>query len=115
LSEPLGFRGFDREPKLQMPKSPASTERSRLTAKRNAKGRTGKEDQNVAVQYLLVKYSDQRTVLADGDKVGITNHTMILPADEYTITLEGSGYSPASQDVVLTATSIMRPMVLVFQ
>ncbi len=69
----------------------------------------------MSIEYLFVKYSGQRTVLADGDPVGITNHTMILPADEYTITLDGEGYTPASQDVVLAGTSVMRPVVLVFQ
>jgi hypothetical protein len=79
------------------------------------KKRSDTEEPSVSIEYLLVKYSDQRAVLADGDKVGITNHTMILPANEYSITLEGAGYAPASQDVVLAGTSVMRPMVLVFQ
>jgi hypothetical protein len=69
----------------------------------------------VSIEYLLVKAADQRSVLADGEKVGVTNHIMMLPADEYTITLEGSGYTPAQQDVVLAGTSVIRPAVLVFQ
>ena len=70
---------------------------------------------NVSIEYLIVKFNDQRAVLADGDKVGTTNQTLNLPADEYSITLEGSGYSPAVQDVVLAGTSVARPMVIVFE
>jgi hypothetical protein len=66
------------------------------------------------MEFLLVTYSDQVTVLADGDKVGITNHTMILPANEYSITLDLQGKSPAPQDIVLAGTSVMRPKVVVF-
>jgi archaellum component FlaF (FlaF/FlaG flagellin family) len=68
----------------------------------------------MSVQYLLVKFTEQRAILADGELVGITNHTLMLPADEYTITIDGGGYTPASQDVVLAGTSLVRPMVIVF-
>src|SRR5438105_4374360 len=68
----------------------------------------------MAIEYLLVTYPDQRSVLADGAAVGITNHTLMLPSDEYVITLDGSGYKPASQDIVLSGTSIVKPMVIAF-
>ena len=68
----------------------------------------------MSVEYLLVVYKEDRDVLADGDRVGITNHTILLAPDEYTITLSGDGYKPASADVVLAGTSIMRPKVVVF-
>jgi len=68
----------------------------------------------MSVEYLLVVYKQDRDVLADGDRVGITNHTILLAPDEYTITLGGDGYAPASADVVLAGTSIMRPKVVVF-
>jgi hypothetical protein len=68
----------------------------------------------MSIQYLLVKFSEQRMVLADGDQVGVTNHTLMLPADEYTMTLDGGGYAPPSQDIVLAGTSLVRPMVIVF-
>jgi hypothetical protein len=44
----------------------------------------------MAIQYLLVTYPEQRAVLADGTGVGFTNHTLMLPADEYVITLDRS-------------------------
>ena len=68
----------------------------------------------MAIQYLLVTYPDQRAVLADGAGVGFTNHTLMLPSDEYIITLDGGGYQPPSQDVVLTGTSVVKPMVISF-
>jgi hypothetical protein len=39
---------------------------------------------------------------------------MMLPGDEYKVTLDGSGYSPASKDVVLAGTSLVRPLVVAF-
>ena len=68
----------------------------------------------MSIQYLLVNFTGDRTVLANGLSVGVTNHTLMLPSDEYTITLSGSGYSPASQDAVLTGTSIIKPLILSF-
>ena len=68
----------------------------------------------MTVEYLLVVYKEDRDVLADDNRVGVTNHTLMLPADEYIITLSGDGYAPPSQDVVLAGTSIMRPKVVTF-
>jgi hypothetical protein len=72
------------------------------------------KDRTMSVEYLLVTYKDDRDVLADGDRVGVTNHTILLPADEYVISLSGDGYAPPSQDVVVAGTSIMRPVVVAF-
>jgi hypothetical protein len=68
----------------------------------------------MAIEYLLVSYPDQRAVLADGDGVGFTNHTLMLPADEYVITLDGDGYQPNRSDIVLAGTSIVRPLIIAF-
>jgi hypothetical protein len=68
----------------------------------------------MSIEYLLVFYNGDRDVLADGERVGVTNHTILLAPDEYLITLGGNGYTPPSADVVLAGTSIMRPKVVVF-
>jgi hypothetical protein len=68
----------------------------------------------MAIEYLLVTYPEARAVLADGVEVGSTNHTLLLPCDEYEITLAGGGYTPASQDIVLSDTSEVKPMVVPF-
>src|SRR4029453_17370902 len=69
---------------------------------------------DMAIEYLLVTYPEERAVLADGHRVGFTNHTFMLPTDEYLITLEGSGYAPPKQDVPLSGTSLVKPMVISF-
>jgi hypothetical protein len=68
----------------------------------------------MAIEYLLVTYPQQRAVLADGNGVGFTNHTLMLPTDEYLITLEGGGYDPPNQDIALSGTSLVKPMVISF-
>ena len=68
----------------------------------------------MAIEYLLVTYPEQRAVLADGNGVGFTNHTLMLPTDEYLITLEGDGYAPPNQDIALAGTSLVKPMVISF-
>jgi hypothetical protein len=68
----------------------------------------------MAIEYLLVTYPEQRAVLADGNGVGFTNHILMLPTDEYLITLDGSGYQPPSQDIALSGTSLVKPLVISF-
>jgi hypothetical protein len=68
----------------------------------------------MSIQYLLVTYPEQRNVFANGAGVGVTNHTLLLPSGEYIITLDGEGYEPASQDIALVGTSIVRPFVSAF-
>jgi hypothetical protein len=68
----------------------------------------------MAIQFLLVTFPEQRSVLADGAAVGVANHILMLPADEYQISLDGGGYAPASQDIALDGTSMVRPLVIAF-
>jgi PEGA domain len=69
----------------------------------------------MSIEYLLVNYVDERDVLADGNKVGVTNHTIMLPTNEYDISLSGDGYAPASQDVVVAGTTVAQPKIVTFQ
>ena len=68
----------------------------------------------MAIQFLLVTFPEERAVLADGAGAGFTNHILMLPSDEYEITLGGNATVPASQDVVLTGTSMVKPLVVAF-
>ena len=68
----------------------------------------------MSIQYLLVSFPDQCNVLADGSAVGVTNHVLMLPADEYQITLSSSSYFPSSQDIALVGTSLVKPLVVAF-
>jgi PEGA domain len=91
-------------------RSPGGASKSR----RNNPSARSTKGNLMAIQYLLVIFPDQRAVLADEEGVGFTNHTLMLPADEYVITLAGEGYQPAQQDVVLSGTSIVKPKVIFF-
>jgi hypothetical protein len=68
----------------------------------------------MSIQFLLVTCTDKRAVLADGSGVGFTNHTLMLPADEYVITLDTPGYDPPSFAIALTGTSLVKPMAITF-
>lgn len=68
----------------------------------------------MAIEFLLVTFPEQRSVLADGAGVGFTNHILMLPGDEYEITIDGSGYVPASQVIALAGTSMVKPLVIGF-
>src|SRR5438093_12667847 len=84
------------------------------TASRRSGPSPQSEGGEMAIEYLLVTYPEQRAVLADGNGVGFTNHTLMLPTDEYLIRLEGDGYDPPSQDIALSGTSLVKPMVIPF-
>ena len=68
----------------------------------------------MAIEFLLVTFPEERAVLADGARVGFTNHTLMLPTGEYEIALEGDACRPKSRDVALTGTSVVKPMVISF-
>ena len=67
------------------------------------------------MEFLLVTFTESRVVLADGVPVGVTNHTLMLPPNEYSIRLKGKkNYAPASEDIDLSGTSVMQPLVVHF-
>jgi hypothetical protein len=66
-------------------------------------------------EFLLVTYPTSRVVKANDVPVGDTNETLGLPADFYTITLDGDDdYTPSSTDVVLAGTGEGQPRVVRF-
>lgn len=70
----------------------------------------------MAQEFLLVSFTGGvRRVLANGDDVGQTGAVLRLDADEYEITLSGSGYAPASRDIVLSDTTVDQPMKVQFR
>jgi len=68
----------------------------------------------MAIEFLLVTFPEERAVLADGARVGFTNHTLMIPTGEYEITLEGGGCRPNSRDVALNGTSVVKPLAISF-
>ena len=67
-------------------------------------------------QFLIVKFDQtpERTVLANGHPVGVTNHMMLLSSGIYDITLSGTGYTPTHQKITLTNTTAHRPKIVIF-
>jgi len=68
----------------------------------------------MAMEFLRVTFPETRDVLAGGDPVGVTNQTLMIPADSYEISLSGSGFAPASRTVVVSGTTPDRPLVVAF-
>lgn len=66
------------------------------------------------IEFLHVSFPGDAVVMANDKRVGVTNHTLMLPADEYKIVLKDMKTTPVAQDVVLTGTSIVRPKVISF-
>jgi hypothetical protein len=69
----------------------------------------------MAIEYLRVIYPARRQVKANDVLVGDTNVKLRLPADAYTITLDGlQDYDPPSVDILLGGTGPGTPMVVRF-
>jgi hypothetical protein len=69
----------------------------------------------MAIEYLRVTYPLSRQVRANDVPVGDTNVRLRLPADVYSITLDGpSDYEPPSVDIVLGGTTPKNPKVVAF-
>jgi hypothetical protein len=66
-------------------------------------------------QYINVTFSEARTVLSGGNPVGPTNEDLTINAGTHTFTLDGAqDYLPVSQQIVVTGTSPVTPMSIVF-
>ncbi len=68
----------------------------------------------MSLEYLIVSFKENRTVLADGTAVGVTNHTLMLPPGSYDITLDGAPTTPPDVQANLLNTSIVRPLIVAF-
>jgi len=66
----------------------AQAGRARPKRRATATGRkTPRGELAMNLEYLLVTFKENRTVLADGTPVGVTNHVLMLPPGGYDITL----------------------------
>ena len=66
-------------------------------------------------QYLLVRCSQDRSVLVDGTNQGKTNETIELDGGSYSVTLDpATGCQPPSHDVTLLNTTIIKPCEVTF-
>jgi hypothetical protein len=75
---------------------------------------TKDEEPRMTLEYLLVQFREDRLVKANDAAVGVTNHMILLPPNDYEITLDGAGFNPPKRVVELYGTSVVRPMVIAF-
>jgi hypothetical protein len=62
------------------------------------------------MEYVFVSFKEDRTVLADGKKLGQTNQTLLIVRGHHSFTLAGQqNYHPAKVDVVIQQTTSLSP------
>ncbi len=67
------------------------------------------------MEYLYVRFREQRRVLVDGTECGNTNTTLRVQRGAHTITLsDPQDYTPPSQDVTVANTTQQNPMRIEF-
>lgn len=66
-------------------------------------------------QYINVSFPEPRLVLSGGNAVGPTNQDLVINPGTHTFTLDGpQDYTPLSQQRIVTGTSPISPMPIVF-
>jgi hypothetical protein len=66
------------------------------------------------MEYVIVKFTESRTVLIDDNESGLTNEKLMVQEGSHDFKLEGSGYSPTSQIVRVRNTTVAHPMSVEF-
>ena len=67
------------------------------------------------MEYIRVTYPTKRSVYVDGELTGDTNEVLRVEAGTHKFDLgPPADYQPASQDVVVTGTTIFLPMEVAF-
>lgn len=67
------------------------------------------------MEYVFVKFKEDRTVLADGQKLGQTNQTLLIIKGHHCFTLEGlQNYHPVKVDAVIEHTTSLSPYKIEF-
>ena len=66
-------------------------------------------------QFIHVSFPEARTVLSGGNPVGPTNQDLVINAGTHTFTLDGPpNYLPPWQEIVVSDTSVVTPLEIVF-
>jgi hypothetical protein len=67
-------------------------------------------------QFVVINFSEDRTVFAGGNPVGQTNCLLTINSGTHTFTLgDPPDYSPPSQTRKVSNTSVVSPLTLLFQ
>ena len=70
----------------------------------------------MATEYLVVRFSKKRSVLVNGEMMGMTNTKLELEGGAYEITLgPPQDFQPALKSIDLTGTSSLDPMTVTFK
>lgn len=68
------------------------------------------------MQYLLVTFPEQRTVIIDDIEQGMTNEVIELEAGTHSATLQApSDFDPEMREFILRRTSELNPKVIRFE
>lgn len=67
------------------------------------------------MEYVIVKYPEERDVLVDEQQVGKTNQTLEIETGHHTFSLgEPQDYTPSDQTVAVSGTNPIIPMEIEF-
>jgi hypothetical protein len=67
------------------------------------------------MEYVFVSFKEDRTVLANGQKLGQTNQTLLIIKGHHSFTLAGKqNYHPAKVDAVIQQTTSLSPYKIEF-
>lgn len=67
------------------------------------------------MEYIFVSFKEDRTVLANGKKLGQTNQTLLIIKGHHSFTLAGKqNYHPAKVDAVIQQTTSLSPYKIAF-
>jgi hypothetical protein len=62
------------------------------------------------MEFVFVSFKEDRTVLADGKKLGQTNQTLLIIKGHHSFTLAGQqNYQPKKVDAIIQETSTLSP------
>ena len=68
------------------------------------------------MEYAIIKFRENRTVLIDGEESGSTNETLTVDEGEHTFSLTGPlNYTPTEQTVNIKKTTEINPKEVVFE
>ena len=67
------------------------------------------------MEFVFVSFKVDRTVLADGKKLGQTNQTLLIVKGHHSFTLDGlKNYYPEKVDAVIQETTALSPYKIEF-
>ncbi|MEI6335262.1 MAG: hypothetical protein WCS87_11920 [Methylococcaceae bacterium] len=67
------------------------------------------------MEYVFVRFKEDRAVLADGKKLGQTNQTLLIVKGHHSFRLDGlKNYHPEKVDAVIQETTTLSPYKIEF-